>query len=69
YYLNPCNKKREFIFGSGGGETVAKKLGTTLLGQIPIGQPQKGDYVFTGQEETGKIYDDIANLVIKAMEI
>jgi ATP-binding protein involved in chromosome partitioning len=60
YYLNPCNQKREFIFGSGGGDTVAKKLGVHVLGQVPIGQPQNGDYLFTGQEEAGKIYNEIA---------
>ncbi len=69
YYLNPCNQKREFIFGSGGGDTVAKKLGVPVLGQIPIGQPQNGDFLFGGQEEAGKIYNQIATQVILEMGI
>src|SRR3989339_104657 len=69
YYYNTCSKTREFIFGQGGGETVAKKLGVPVMGQIPIGQPQKGNYVFTDKDEAGKIYNDIAKVVIKEMEI
>ena len=69
YYFNTCNQKREFIFGSGGGEIVAKKLGTTLLGQLPIGQPVKGDYLFDGKEEAGKIYNQIAIKIISEMNL
>lgn len=69
YYLNTCNNKREFIFGSGGGEKVAKKLGTDLLGQIPIGHPIGGDFLFTGSEEAGKTYDQIAVKLIKELEL
>jgi len=69
YYFNTCNQKREFIFGSGGGEIVAKKLGTSLLGQLPIGQPIKGGYLFDGKEEAGKIYNDIAIKLIKEMDL
>lgn len=69
YYFNTCSKTREFIFGQGGGDTVAKKLGVPVLGQVPIGQPEKGHYVFTANDEAGKIYDDIAKKVIKEMEI
>lgn len=69
YYFNTCSKTREFIFGQGGGDTVAKKLGVPVLGQVPIGQPEKGHYVFTAKDEAGKIYDDIAKKVIKEMEI
>lgn len=69
YYLNPCNQKREFIFGKDGGETVAKKLGAPLLGQVPIGQPLSGDYIFSEKEEAGKVYQSIAEQVIKEMNI
>jgi ATP-binding protein involved in chromosome partitioning len=69
YYFNSCSKTREFIFGQGGGETVAKKLGVPVLGQIPIGQPEKDGYLFTEKDEPGKIYDDIAKKVIQEMEI
>lgn len=69
YYLNSCSNTREFIFGKGGGETVAKKLGVSVLGQIPIGQPEKDDYIFSKNDEAGKIYDTIALDVIKEMDI
>ncbi len=69
YYLNTCNNKREYIFGQGGGEKVAKKLGTSLLGQVPIGHPTSGDYLFTGTEEAGKTYDEIALKLMKELDL
>jgi ATP-binding protein involved in chromosome partitioning len=69
YYLNTCSNKREFIFGSGGGEEVAKKLGVKVFGQVPIGQPQNGDYLYTEKDSAGKIYDEIATQVMKEMEM
>jgi ATP-binding protein involved in chromosome partitioning len=69
YYLNPANQKREFIFGEGGGVSVAEKLGVSLFGQIPIGQPQSGDFIFQAKEEQGKIYQSIAEKVIDKMQI
>src|SRR3989339_1113618 len=69
YYYNTCSKTREFIFGQGGGETVAKKLGVNVFGQIPIGQPLNGEYLFEGNEEAGKIYNQIALKVIEDMEL
>jgi ATP-binding protein involved in chromosome partitioning len=69
YYFNTCSKTREFIFGQGGGEEVAKKLGVKLFGQIPIGQPLNGDFLYTGKEEAGKIYNDLAIKVMKEMDI
>ncbi|MFA6800758.1 MAG: P-loop NTPase [Acholeplasmataceae bacterium] len=69
YYLNPCNQKREFIFGEGGGEAVAEKLGVPVLGQIPLGQPLDKSYMFKGNEPIGKVYDEIASIIIKKLEI
>jgi len=36
YFLCPSDGKRYDIFGSGGGEREAKRLGVPLLGQVPI---------------------------------
>jgi len=36
YFVSPSDAKRYDIFGSGGGEREAKRLGVPLLGQIPI---------------------------------
>jgi ATP-binding protein involved in chromosome partitioning len=35
YFLDPAGTKHE-LFGSGGGIVVAEKLGTSLLGQVPL---------------------------------
>jgi ATP-binding protein involved in chromosome partitioning len=67
YYFNECNQKREFIFGSGGGEDVAKKLGVELMGQLPIASPMKEGYIFSGSEASGKIYEEIAKKVMSKM--
>jgi len=36
YFVSPSDNKRYDIFGAGGGEREAKRLGVPLLGQIPI---------------------------------
>jgi len=69
YYLNPCNQKRDFIFGQGGGEEVAKKLGVPVLGQVPIGQPTNGDFIFQAKEDAGKVYNELAIKVIKEFSL
>lgn len=35
YFLDPAGNRHE-LFGSGGGAATAEKLGTTLLGQVPL---------------------------------
>ncbi|MFU8792445.1 MAG: P-loop NTPase [Acholeplasmataceae bacterium] len=69
YYLNPANQKRDYIFGSGGGAEVAKKLGVDVFGHIPIGQPNETAFVFDSSQGTGKVYDEVAAKVIQFMEI
>jgi len=63
YYINPVNKQKDFIFGQGGGQAVADKLESELLFQIPINQPIHHLSLYESDEETGKIYDDLASLV------
>src|SRR6266511_2962210 len=36
YFICPSCEERHHIFGSGGGDTLARELGTELLGQVPI---------------------------------
>ncbi|HET6751267.1 MAG TPA: Mrp/NBP35 family ATP-binding protein [Actinomycetes bacterium] len=36
YFICPSCEERHHIFGSGGGEALAKELGSELLGQVPI---------------------------------
>ena len=35
YFIDPAGIKHE-LFGAGGGIVAAEKLGTTLLGQVPL---------------------------------
>lgn len=54
------------IFGEGGGDEVSEKLGTELLSQIEIGQPQDHRSIFSAKEAIGVSYLGLANKVIKA---
>lgn len=61
YYFNNANQKREFIFGSGGGQIVADKLNVKLLGQIPIGQgTNKDSHLYDTNDIQAKMFDMIA---------
>ena len=70
YYPNPVSNTFDAIFGSGGGEKVATKLGVELLAQLPIGQPQNGQSqsIFGMDEEIGLAYLGLANKVIKSFK-
>jgi len=64
YYINPVNNQKDFIFGNGGGEKVAMDLDTELIAQIPINQPKHHLSLYESDEEIGKIYDELATLLI-----
>lgn len=64
YYINPVNNQKEYIFGKGGGIEVSEKLGSELLCQIPINQPTHHLSLYESDEEIGKLYDDLALIVI-----
>jgi len=67
YFIAPDTGKKYHIFGSGGGEKLAKELGTAFLGGVPInpqiveggdsGKPLVTEYADT---EEAKIYRQIA---------
>jgi ATP-binding protein involved in chromosome partitioning len=62
--------KKEYLFGQGGGPKLAEELQAPLLGQIPLGQPDwnEADFapsVYLENHPTGKIYEDIANQILK----
>ena len=68
YYLNPVNGNEEKIFGSGGGEAVAKSLATSVLAEIPIAQVKEdfaGSGIFAIHEENGMIYLGLANKILQ----
>lgn len=63
YFVNPANGNKEAIFGEGGGNEVAEKLNSELLCQLPITQPKHHLSLFESDEESGKIYDNLAILL------
>ncbi|MBN2604771.1 MAG: P-loop NTPase [Bacilli bacterium] len=64
-YLNHAGEELR-IFGTGGGDIVAKKLHTNVLATIPIGQPKNSLSIFGPDEEIGLDYLGLANKIIKA---
>jgi ATP-binding protein involved in chromosome partitioning len=74
YFIAPDTGTRYDIFGSGGGERVAKKYGVPLLGQIPLdmsiregsdkGQPP----VAMGDEVQKAHYHTVVDRMIEAAD-
>lgn len=72
YFESKVTGEKEYVFGKGGGEKLAEELQTTLLGKIPLGQPDwnEDDFAPSVYEEdhpTGKIYNEIAQRVIDSI--
>lgn len=68
YFINPANGNEEKIFGSGGGEIVAKALDTDVIAEIPISQVKEGfdNGIFAIHEENGIAYLGLANKILKS---
>ncbi len=72
YFESKVTGEKEYVFGKGGGEKLTEELQTSLLGKIPLGQPDWNDddfapSVYDEDHPTGKIYNDIAQRVIDAI--
>ncbi|MEH7235906.1 P-loop NTPase [Bacillus sp. JJ1562] len=72
YFESKVTGEKEFVFGKGGGEKLADELQTSLLGKIPLGQPDWNDEdfapsVYDEDHPTGKIYNEIAKRVIDSI--
>ncbi|MET3197012.1 Mrp/NBP35 family ATP-binding protein [Bacillus sp. OAE603] len=70
YFESKNTGEKEYVFGKGGGERLAKELQTTLLGQLPLKQPDwdEEDFapsIYDQNHPTGKIYTDIAKQVVE----
>lgn len=65
-YFTTENKKKEYIFGQGGGEDVAKQLEVELLGQLEIAQP-KGEHhsIYSLDEPNGLTFLSIAKQILQ----
>ncbi|MFF2879357.1 P-loop NTPase [Gottfriedia sp. NPDC057991] len=70
YFESEKTGEKEYVFGKGGGERLAKELQTTLLGQLPLQQPDwdEEDFapsIYDKDHPTGKIYTSIAKQVVE----
>jgi ATP-binding protein involved in chromosome partitioning len=70
YFVDPAGNKH-MLFGSGGGIVIAEKLGTTLLGQVPLlseiragGDSGEPIVVSTPQSEAGAVFRDIGETLL-----
>lgn len=57
---NMCD---ENIYGIGGGALVSEKLDSEVLIKLPISRPKYHQYLYESNENNGKLYDDLANLI------
>jgi ATP-binding protein involved in chromosome partitioning len=74
YFQSKKTGEKEYVFGQGGGERLATELQTTLLGQLPLQQPDwnEEDFapsIYDANHPTGKIYEQIAHQVIKKISV
>lgn len=61
-----ANGEKHYIFGKGGGERLARELGTGLLGQIPLRvATSSGSGVFPEGTEQAKTFAEIAGKVAR----
>lgn len=72
YFESKVTGEKEYVFGQGGGTKLAEELQTTLLGQLPLQQPDwnEDDFapsVYDADHRVGKIYMDIAQNVINTL--
>ncbi|MDQ0256042.1 ATP-binding protein involved in chromosome partitioning [Evansella vedderi] len=70
YFESKVTGEKEYVFGKGGGEKLAKELNTEVLAQIPLGQPEIDDdnfapSIYDTEHPIGKIYLDMADKVIE----
>lgn len=73
YFESQSTGEKEYVFGQGGGERLARELKSELLGQIPLGQPEidEDDFapsIYDASHPIGKIYTDVAEKVITKNE-
>ncbi len=73
YFESKLTGEKEYVFGQGGGEKLAKELNAELLGQLPLGQPEINEQdfapsIYTSEQPTGKLFDEIARKVIEKIE-
>lgn len=75
FYECPKCGEKDYVFGRGGGAKLAEELHTRLIAQIPLGQPDnhpsEPDFspsVYKEDSATGKLFADLAGVVIDQLE-
>lgn len=73
YFESKETGNKEYVFGRGGGEKLAKELKTELLGQLPLAQPDYNEEdfapsVYQPTHQLGQIYDGIAKNIVSKLE-
>ncbi|WP_337103262.1 Mrp/NBP35 family ATP-binding protein [Paenibacillus sp. YIM B09110] len=75
YYVSTSTGEKEYVFGRGGGARLAESLNADLLAQIPLGAPDnhisEPDFapsVYKEDTETGGMYLELADSVLKKLE-
>ena len=70
YFVDPAGNRHE-LFGRGGGSAIAEKLGTVLLGQVPLmpairegGDAGRPIVVTAPQSPAAVIFRDIASTLL-----
>lgn len=73
YFESEETGKKEYVFGSGGGDNLADVLKTKVLGRLPLNQPYLDEDIFAPsiyQEDhpVGKEYHLIASKIVAQIE-
>lgn len=74
YYESKKTGEKEYVFGKGGGDKLAEELRVSVLGQIPLRQPDWNEVdfapsVYDASHPTGEVYQHIANKVIEQLAV
>ncbi|WP_210141060.1 P-loop NTPase, partial [Staphylococcus sp. GDX8P113P-2] len=64
YFQSKETGNKEYVFGKGGGAKLAQELQTTLLGELPLSQPEWDENnfspsIYKEHEDLGKVYSQI----------
>ncbi|QDR65810.1 Mrp/NBP35 family ATP-binding protein [Mammaliicoccus sciuri] len=73
YFQSKETGNKEYVFGKGGGAKLAQELQTTLLGELPLSQPEWDENnfspsIYKEHEDLGKVYSQIAKNIINITE-
>ncbi|PLR96411.1 Mrp/NBP35 family ATP-binding protein [Bacillus sp. T33-2] len=73
YFESKLTGEREHVFGQGGGEKLAEELKTSLLGKLPLAQPDwnEEDFapsIYHEDHQLGAIYTGVAQNILRLLE-